>query len=119
MDLFSYASGKLSGIIGDSPSPMHYREKYHRGAPDTPDELGGYRGCAPDTFPFPGASVGDSLKNETAPDPAKNFPTRASRAAAFAAWQAAGEPWPPPAGLVSAGMDRLQRSNRGANQWRK
>jgi hypothetical protein len=120
MDLFSYASGKVSGIIGDSPSPMHYREKYHRGAPDTPDEIGGYRGCAPDTFPFPGASVGDSLKNGTAPDPALNYPTKASIKTAFDAWTDAGQPWPPPAGLTSAIASRLiPRGNRGASQWRK
>ena len=132
MDLFSYASGTVSGIIGDSPSPMHYREKYHRGAPDTPDEIGGYRGCAPDTFPFPGASVGDNLKNETAPDPAQNFPTKASIAVAdkawneeYLAWEAAGCPggadaWPrPPAGLTSAIASRLiPRPNRSYRKWR-
>jgi len=120
MDLFSYASGKVSGIIGDSPSPMHYREKYHRGAPDTPDEIGGYRGCAPDTFPFPGASVGDSLKNETAVDPAKNFPTKVSIKAAFDAWTDAGQPWPPPAGLTSAIASRLipRRAPQHGKRWR-
>jgi len=130
MDLFSYASGKVSGIIGDSPSPMHYREKYHRGAPDTPDEIGGYRGCAPDTFPFPGASVGDSLKNETAADPAKNFPTKASLDAGWAeyngrweAWEAAGkvgeEPHPL-AGMLSAMADRLipRRTPHHGKRWR-
>lgn len=120
MDLFSFVSGKVSGIIGDSPSPMHYREKYHRGAPDTPDEIGGYRGSAPDTFPFPGARVGDSLKNETASDPAAAYPTKASIKAAFDAWQAAGEPWPPPAGLTSAIASRLiPRRNRELRTWRK
>jgi hypothetical protein len=120
MDLFTYASGHLSGQIGDAPAPIHYREKYHRGAPDTPDEIGGYRGSAPDTFPFPGASVGDNLKNETAPDPARNYPTKASIKTAFDAWQADGEPWPPPAGLTSAIASRLiPRGNRGASLWRK
>jgi hypothetical protein len=120
MDLFSYASGKVSGIIGDSPSPMHYREKYHRGAPDTPDEIGGYRGRSPDTFPFPGASVGDSLKNETTPDPAKNYPTKASIKAAFDQWTAEGQPWPPPAGLTSAIASRLiPRRPKEHRTWRK
>jgi len=119
MDLFSYASGKVSGIIGDSPSPMHYREKYHRGAPDTPDEIGGYRGCAPDTFPFPGAGVGDNLKNETTPDPAKNYPTKASIKAAFDQWTAEGQPWPPPAGLTSAIASRLiPRRPKEHRTWR-
>ena len=130
MDLFSYASGHLSGQIGNAPAPIHYREKYHRGAPDTPDEIGGYRGSAPDTFPFPGASVGDNLKNETAADPAKNFPSKASLDAGWAdyngrweAWEAAGkageEPYPS-AGLLSAMGSRLiPRGNRGASQWRK
>lgn len=119
MDLFSYASGKVSGIIGDSPSPMHYREKYHRGAPDIPDEIGDYRGSSPDTYPFPGASVGDSLKNETAPDPAQNYPTKASIKAAFDQWTAEGQPWPPPAGLTSAIASRLiPRANRSYRTWR-
>jgi hypothetical protein len=57
---------------------------------------------------------------ETAPDPAKIFPTKASIKTAFDAWQAAGEPWPPPAGLTSAIASRLiPRGNRGASQWRK
>jgi hypothetical protein len=120
MDLFSYASGHLSGQIGDAPAPIHYREKYHRGAPDTPDEIGGYRGSAPDTFPFPGASVGDSLKNETAPDPAQNYPTKASIKTAFDAWTDAGQPWPPPAGLTSAIANRLipRRAPQHGKRWR-
>jgi hypothetical protein len=134
MDLFTYASGHLSGQIGDAPAPIHYREKYHRGAPDTPDEIGGYRGSAPDTFPFPGASVGDSLKNETSADPAKNYPTKASIKVAddawneeYVAWQAAGCPggpdaWPrPPVGLLSAVASHCTkpRNRGGASQWRK
>lgn len=119
MDLFSYASGKVSGIIGDSPSPMHYREKYHRGAPDTPDEIGGYRGRSPDTFPIPGASVGDNLKNETASDPAAAYPTRASIKTAFDQWTDAGQPWPPPAGLTSAIASHLiPRASRTPRKWR-
>lgn len=127
MDLFSYASGKVSGIIGDSPSPMHYREKYHRGTPDTPDEIGGYRGCSPDTFPFPGANIGDSLKNETAPDPTQNYPTKAAFAAwdrDYIAWQKAGCPggpdaWPrPPAGWSRMGR-LIPRTNRSYRTWRK
>ncbi len=69
----------------------------------------------------------EKVPNRTAPptpcdelDPAAAYPTRASRAIAFAAWQAAGEPWPPPAGLTSAIASRLiPRGNRGASQWRK
>ena len=126
MDLFSYASGKVSGIIGDSPSPMHYREKYHRGAPDIPDEIGDYRGRSPDTFPFPGASVGDNLKNETAPDPASATPTKAAFAAwdrEYLAWQEAGCPggpdaWPrPPAGWSRMGR-LIPRANRSYRTWR-
>lgn len=52
-------------------------------------------------------------------DPAKNFPTKASIKAAFDAWQAAGEPWPPPAGLTSAIASRLiPRANRSNRKWR-
>jgi hypothetical protein len=120
MDLFSYASGKVSGIIGDSPSPMHYREHCHRGIPRYPRASGITGDHSHDMPPFPGASVGDSLKNETAPDPAKNFPTKASIKIAFDAWTDAGQPWPPPAGLTSAIASRLiPRGNRGASQWRK
>ena len=126
MDLFSYASGKVSGIIGDSPSPMHYREKYHRGAPDIPDEIGDYRGSSPDTYPFPGANIGDSLKNETTTDPAQNFPTKAAFAAwdrEYLAWQEAGCPggpdaWPrPPAGWSRMGR-LIPRANRTPRKWR-
>jgi hypothetical protein len=57
---------------------------------------------------------------DTAPDPARNYPNKASIKTAFDAWQAAGEPWPPPAGLTSAIASRLiPRGNRGASQWRK
>jgi hypothetical protein len=130
MDLFSYASGKVSGIIGDSPSPMHYREHCHRGIPRYPRASGITGDNSPDMLPFPGASVGDSLKNETVTDPAKNFPNKASLDAGWAeyngrweAWEAAGkageEPHPP-AGLLSAMGSRLiPRSKRGASQWRK
>jgi hypothetical protein len=120
MDLFSYASGKVSGIIGDSPSPMHYREHCHRGNPRYPRASGITGDYSPDMLPFPGASVGDSLKNETAPDPARNYPTKASIKTAFDAWLAGGQPWPPPAGLTSAIASRcIPRGNRGASQWRK
>lgn len=52
-------------------------------------------------------------------DPAAAYPTRASRAAAFAAWQAAGEPWPPPAGLTSAIASCLiPRRTMGGKKWR-
>lgn len=57
---------------------------------------------------------------ETAADPARNYPTRASIKTAFDAWTDAGQPWPPPAGLTSAIADRcIPRANRGASQWRK
>jgi hypothetical protein len=37
------------------------------------------------------------------------FALRADRAAAWAPWVAAGKPWPPPAGLLSATMGALLR----------
>ena len=120
MDLFSYASGKVSGIIGDSPSPMHYREHCHRGIPRYPRASGITGDNSPDMLPFPGASVGDSLKNETTPDPAKNYPTKASIKAAFDQWTAEGQPWPPPAGLTSAIASRLiPRRPKEHRTWRK
>ena len=130
MDLFSYASGKVSGIIGDSPSPMHYREKYHRGAPDIPDEIGDYRGRSPDTFPFPRANTGECIKNETAKDPASAYPAKASIKAAFDAWDREHAAWVtagmqgeyphPPAGLTSAIASRLipRRASQHGKRWR-
>ena len=62
------------------------------------------------------------------PDPAAAYPTRASRPAAFAAWQAECERYdaegrqdempPLPAGYVSQGMARLQRGTREPQKWR-
>lgn len=64
--------------------------------------------------------IAPSAPFEVAPDPARNYPTKASIKAAFDAWIADGQPWPPPAGLTSAIASRLiPRSNRGASQWRK
>lgn len=52
-------------------------------------------------------------------DPAAAYPTRASIKTAFDAWQAAGEPWPPPAGLTSAIASHLiPRANRTPRKWR-
>jgi hypothetical protein len=130
MELFNYASGKVSGIIGDSPSPMHYREQGHRGIPRYPRASGITGDNSPDLFPFPRANTGDSLKNETAADPAKNFPTKASLDAGWAeynarweAWEAAGkvgeEPHPL-AGMLSAMADRLipRRTTHHGKRWR-
>lgn len=68
----------------------------------------------------PGEPVQASLWNETAKtqdaDPAAAYPTKAARRAAWAAWEAAGAPWPPPAGLVSAALDQCQGDGRG--RWR-
>ena len=56
------------------------------------------------------------------PDPASAFPTKASIKAAFDAWQAAGEPWPPPAGLTSAIASHLiprpKTTPWSARKWR-
>jgi len=57
---------------------------------------------------------------DAAEDLARNYPTKASIKTAFDAWQAAGQPWPPPAGLTSAIASRLiPRGNKGAGTWRK
>ena len=91
--------------------------------------------------PYTGAHAYPQVKgfgkvpNRTAPttpcdkrDPAQNLPTRASRAAAFAAWQAECQRYdaegrqdempPLPAGYVSQGMARLQRGTREPQKWR-
>ena len=125
MDLFSYASGKVSGIIGDSPSPMHYREHCHRGIPRYPRASGITGDNSPDLFPFPRVNTGECIKNETDKDPASAYPTKASIKAAFDAWTADGQPWPPPAGLTSAIADRLiprpgchRRAPQHGKRWR-
>lgn len=55
-------------------------------------------------------------------DPADAYPTKASIKAAFDAWQAAGEPWPPPAGLTSAIASHLiprpKTTPWSARKWR-
>jgi hypothetical protein len=101
------------------------------------DPKGGRRGRCDGEFSQPFTNTGarayahvgrfEKVPPRTAPtapcepiDPARNYPTKASIKTAFDAWQAAGEPWPPPAGLTSAIASRLiPRSNKGASQWRK
>jgi hypothetical protein len=69
--------------------------------------------------PCPGAGALEKRNDEKQPDPADAYPTKASIKAAFNAWQAAGEPWPPPAGLTSAIASRLiPRANRSNRKWR-
>jgi hypothetical protein len=46
------------------------------------------------------------------PDVPVHLDSRAARRAAFATWIAAGRPWPPPAGLVSACLTPLVRPGR-------
>jgi hypothetical protein len=50
------------------------------------------------------------------PDPARAFPTREDRRAAFAAWQAAGLPRPSPVGLTSACLRALLTKREDAKR---
>lgn len=52
-----------------------------------------------------------------APDPAARYPSKASRRAAWLAWEANGEPWPPPAGLVSATIGACLKRDRRHERW--
>lgn len=45
--------------------------------------------------------------------------TKAERRAAWAEWINAGEPWPPPAGLVSAALDACMRRDRRHDRFRR
>ena len=70
--------------------------------------------------PCPGAEALEKRNDENQADPAAAYPTKASIKAAFDAWTAEGQPWPPPAGLTSASASRLiPRRNREARTWRK
>jgi hypothetical protein len=65
----------------------------------------------------------NTKRNESAEgnfDPASAYPTKASIKAAFDAWTADGQPWPPPAGLTSAIADRLipRRTPQHGKRWR-
>jgi hypothetical protein len=117
-------SRDIAGTNRDKSGHFTPADARQSGQSGTPPLKGGVQcpagtGLGMSRVPCPGSQALEKRNDENQTDPAAAFPTRASRAAAFAAWQSAGEPWPPPAGLVSAGMDRLQRGNRGGDQWRK
>jgi hypothetical protein len=97
-----------AGHSGKRPAAFN-RENVRRQPPamtcrTSPDMSGDVREC-------PGA-------DEAPLDPAAAYRRRSERAAAWAAWEAAGEPWPPPAGLVSAALDRCQ-TNSSDRRWRR
>jgi hypothetical protein len=109
LDLFDPKGGRRGRCDGDFSQPFT-----NTGA-RAYAQVGRFEKVPPRTAP-----IAPSAPCEAAPDPARNYPTPASIKVAFDAWQAAGEPWPPPAGLTSAIASRLiPRGNKGASQWRK
>ena len=54
-----------------------------------------------------------------APDPASAYATKRARRAAWEAWEQAGEPWPPPAGLVSATLDACRGNGANRDRWKR
>lgn len=52
-------------------------------------------------------------------DPAAAYRTRAERRKAWEAWEAAGEPWPPPEGLLSASLSACMDRGRERDRWRR
>jgi hypothetical protein len=111
MPLFrGVSAGTLPGQIGTNRDNYPPADAPQSGQFGTPPLKGGVQCPA-------GTGLGMSRVPD---DPAAAFKTRNDIKVAFDAWQSAGEPWPPPAGLTSAIASRLiPRGNRGANQWRK
>lgn len=54
-----------------------------------------------------------------APAPASAYATKRARRAAWEAWEQAGEPWPPPAGLVSATLDACRGNGANRDRWKR
>lgn len=52
-------------------------------------------------------------------DPAAPYATKRARRAAWGAWEQAGEPWPPPAGLVSATLDACRGNGTKRDRWKR
>lgn len=55
----------------------------------------------------------------TCDDPAAPYATKRARRAAWEAWEQAGEPWPPPAGLVSATLDACRGNGANRDRWKR
>ena len=117
-------SRDIAGTNRDNRDILHAAEARQPGQSGTPPLKGGVQcpdgsGSGMSRSRCPGAQALEKRNDENYPDPASAFPTKASIKAAFDAWQAAGEPWPPPAGLTSAIASRLiPRANRMPRTWR-
>jgi hypothetical protein len=112
LDLFDPKGGRRGRCDGEFSQPFT-NTGAHAYA-----QVGRFEKVPPRTAP-----IAPSTPCEAAPDPARNYPTKASIKTAFDAWTAAGQPWPMPdeyTGLVSAIASHcIPRGNRGASQWRK
>ena len=125
LSLFDPQNGRdIAGTNRDNRDILGSAEARLPGHYGTPPLKGGVQ-CPAGTVsrvsrvPCPAPQALEKRNDENQPDPASAFPTKASIKAAFDAWQAAGEPWPPPAGLTSAIASRLiPRANRTPRKWR-
>ncbi len=114
----------IAGTNRDNRDILTGGEGHEPGQSGTPPLKGGVQcpdgsGSGMSRVPCPGSEALKKRNDENEPDPADAYPTRASIKAAFDAWQAAGEPWPPPAGLTSAIASHLiPRANRTPRKWR-
>ncbi|CAB4155835.1 hypothetical protein UFOVP670_39 [uncultured Caudovirales phage] len=117
-------SRDIAGTNRDNRDILALAETRQPGQSGTPPLKGGVQ-CPAGTVsrmsrvPCPGSQSLENRNDEKQPDPADAYPTRASIKTAFDAWQAAGEPWPPPAGLTSAiASNLIPRANRTPRKWR-
>jgi hypothetical protein len=90
-----------------------YRDNFEAGRPEErPRYRGAHFGAHHRGEEKGASSQHPDLFTQPAPedlDPAQRYPTPAARRAAWNAWEAAGSPWPPPAGLASASLDAAMR----------
>ena len=114
----------IAGTNRDNRDILTFAETRQPGQSGTPPLKGGVQ-CPAGTVsqmsrvPCPGFKALENRNDENQPDPAAAYPTRASIKTAFDAWTAAGQPWPPPAGLTSAIASHLiPRASRTPRKWR-
>ena len=123
--LFDPQNGRdIAGTNRDNRDILTGGEGHEPGHSGTPPLKGGVQcpdgsGSGMSRVPCPDAQALEKRNDENQADPANAFPTKASIKTAFDDWQAAGEPWPPPAGLTSAiAAQLIPRANRTPRKWR-